>query len=101
MEEKLEKDPLSEHVQILLTEYSKTSGNKNALSSANNVNSSHQSDEKYEKSNPLHGDKLFHGFLSRIKSNPDQIIRFVNINTYSYYLYEFKTNRFMLILYFF
>lgn len=77
MEEKLEKDPLSEHVQILLMEYSRTSENKNALKFANNVNVSQQSDEKYEKSNPLHGDKLFHTFLSRIKLNPDQIIRYV------------------------
>lgn len=75
MEEKLEKDPLSEHVQILLLEYSKTSENRNSLRMANNVNVSQQSDENYEKSNPHHGDKLFHTFLSRIKSNPDQIIR--------------------------
>lgn len=31
--------------------------------------------EKYEKSNPAHGDKLFHNFLSRIQMNPGQILR--------------------------
>lgn len=31
--------------------------------------------EKYEKSNPAHGDKMFHYFLSKIQMNPGQIMR--------------------------
>lgn len=81
MEEKLDKDPLSEHVQNLLVEYTKNSGNRNVLKITNNVNVvSEQSNEKYEKSRPPHGDKLFHSFVSRIKVNPEQIIRLV-VNT--------------------
>lgn len=31
--------------------------------------------EKYEKSTPAHGDKMFHYFLTRIQMNPEQILR--------------------------
>ena len=31
--------------------------------------------EEYEKEKPLHGDMLFHSFLTRIKKNPEQIVR--------------------------
>lgn len=31
--------------------------------------------EKYEKSSPAHGDKMFHHFLSKIQANPGQILR--------------------------
>lgn len=31
--------------------------------------------EEYEKSRPLHGDKMFHYFVSKIKTNPEQILR--------------------------
>ncbi|KAG5885188.1 hypothetical protein JTB14_036495 [Gonioctena quinquepunctata] len=32
--------------------------------------------EKYEKSNPAHGDKMFHHFLSRVQANNGQILRY-------------------------
>lgn len=32
--------------------------------------------EEYEKSRPLHGDKTFHHFVSKIKNNPEQILRY-------------------------
>ncbi|XP_077297843.1 programmed cell death 2 like trus [Arctopsyche grandis] len=32
--------------------------------------------EEYEKETPLHGDTLFHSFLTRIKMNPEQIVRY-------------------------
>lgn len=78
MEEKIEKDSLSEHVQMLLMEYSRINENKNELKAARNINVVQKSDEKYEKSQPLHGDKLFHIFMSRVKANPDQIVRYVS-----------------------
>lgn len=33
------------------------------------------SDEKYEKSIPVHGDLMFHTYLERIQENPGQILR--------------------------
>uniref|UniRef100_A0A1B6KXX9 Programmed cell death protein 2 C-terminal domain-containing protein n=1 Tax=Graphocephala atropunctata TaxID=36148 RepID=A0A1B6KXX9_9HEMI len=33
--------------------------------------------EKYEKSLPAHGDKLFHTFISRIQKHPGQILRYI------------------------
>ncbi|XP_050667080.1 programmed cell death protein 2-like [Leptidea sinapis] len=33
-------------------------------------------EEQYEDGIPLHGDKLFHAFLTRIQNNPDQILRY-------------------------
>lgn len=32
-------------------------------------------EEPYEEATPLHGDKLFHAFLTRLKENPGQILR--------------------------
>ncbi|XP_050293121.1 programmed cell death protein 2-like [Anthonomus grandis grandis] len=32
--------------------------------------------EEYEKSRPLHGDKMFHHFLTKVKANPEQILRY-------------------------
>ncbi|XP_065201669.1 programmed cell death protein 2-like [Planococcus citri] len=88
MEERLERDPLSEHVQMLLTEYSRSSENRNSLKITKNVNVSRRSDDEvYERSRPLHGDKLFHTFLSRIKLNPDQIIRYCRSNEAPLFLF--------------
>lgn len=36
-------------------------------------------DEPYEDATPLHGDKLFHAFLTRLRKNPGQILRFILI----------------------
>lgn len=33
------------------------------------------SDEKYEKAVPVHGDLMFHNYLERIQENPGQILR--------------------------
>ncbi|CAH2981775.1 unnamed protein product [Chilo suppressalis] len=33
-------------------------------------------DEQYEESAPLHGDRLFHAFLTRLRNNPGQILRY-------------------------
>lgn len=34
-----------------------------------------ESMEKYEKTLPAHGDKLFHNLISRIQRNPGQLLR--------------------------
>ncbi|CAG9579803.1 unnamed protein product [Danaus chrysippus] len=33
-------------------------------------------DETYEEATPLHGDRLFHAFVTRLKANPGQILRY-------------------------
>ncbi|XP_014367825.2 programmed cell death protein 2-like [Papilio machaon] len=33
-------------------------------------------EEAYEEAAPLHGDKLFHAFITRLKNNPGQILRY-------------------------
>ncbi|CAH0583037.1 unnamed protein product [Chrysodeixis includens] len=33
-------------------------------------------EEPYEEATPLHGDKLFHAFLTRLRENPGQILRY-------------------------
>lgn len=32
-------------------------------------------DEQYEEAAPLHGDRLFHAFVTRLRDNPGQILR--------------------------
>lgn len=39
-------------------------------------------DEQYEDTAPLHGDRLFHAFLTRLRNNPGQILRY---HTFIYY----------------
>lgn len=34
-----------------------------------------ESDEKYEKATPIHGDVMFYNYLERIQENPGQVIR--------------------------
>lgn len=34
-----------------------------------------ESEEKYEKGIPMHGDVMFHNFVSTIQENPGQILR--------------------------
>lgn len=34
-----------------------------------------ESDEKYEKAVPIHGDVMFHNYLEQIQKNPGQVIR--------------------------
>lgn len=41
------------------------------------------SDEKYEKAMPVHGDLMFHKYLERIQENPGQILRYA-LNTISF-----------------
>lgn len=40
--------------------------------------------EKYEKSNPAHGDKMFHYFMCKIQSNPGQILRYMLASFFKY-----------------
>ncbi|XP_047113634.1 programmed cell death protein 2-like [Schistocerca piceifrons] len=72
--------PLSEHVRELLQEYQQNSEEGSFSPEQEKMVSMGQGDqltqEKYEKSIPAHGDKMFHQFLLRIQRNPGQIIRY-------------------------
>ncbi|XP_057665624.1 programmed cell death protein 2-like [Diorhabda carinulata] len=65
------------HVKELLQDYQqKNDDNSYLLSPEGGVTEGGEGYEKYEKSNPAHGDKMFHQFLSKIQSNPGQILRY-------------------------
>lgn len=65
------------HVKELLQDYQqKNTTVCTNLSSENGSETQESSNfEKYEKSLPAHGDKMFHRFLSRLQSSPGQILR--------------------------
>lgn len=66
------------HIRELLQEYQQTSGDsdnfQNVVPGLEGQNDA-STLEKYEKSVPAHGDKMFHNFLTKIQNNPGQIIR--------------------------
>ncbi|KAJ3627162.1 hypothetical protein MTP99_014561 [Tenebrio molitor] len=67
------------HVKELLQEYQQKNDDLNLMSPDSGGASAQITDnvyEKYEKSNPAHGDKMFHHFLSKIQMNPTQILRY-------------------------
>lgn len=66
------------HIRDLLQEYQQNSEEPDYLLNVASVGEGPNDSptlEKYEKSVPAHGDKMFHHFLSRIQSNPGQILR--------------------------
>lgn len=72
---------LSDHVMELMQEYQRKDEVRLSPSSPGNVGSGggasggNESEEKYEKGIPVHGDVMFHNFLSRIQENPGQVLR--------------------------
>ncbi|XP_069692515.1 programmed cell death protein 2-like [Periplaneta americana] len=67
--------PVSEHVRELLQEYQQNSDD--ATNPQQEKNQGEQlTQEKYEKSIPAHGDRMFHHFVSRIQHHPGQILRY-------------------------
>lgn len=67
------------HVRELLQEYYQKNEEINQV--ASNSKRPGDSDnteivsEKYEKSTPAHGDKMFHNFVSKVQANPGHILR--------------------------
>ncbi|XP_043286856.1 programmed cell death protein 2-like [Venturia canescens] len=84
-EEDLGNRDVSQHVRDLFLEYQSSNPDVPVCSETNfdhdvreaDVDASH---EKYEKSVPVHGDEMFHYFLSRIQKNPGQIVRYCRDN---------------------
>lgn len=79
-EETCEKYPTNitdSHVKELLQDYQQKNIETSEFAiTDNDEESKHMTNfEKYEKSNPAHGDKMFHRFLSKIQMNPGQILR--------------------------
>ena len=74
---------LNQHVRDLFLEYKRTDpddkADGNMQSDEDVCKGFDGSAEKYEKSLPKHGDEMFHIFITRIQTNPGQILRFVFI----------------------
>ncbi|KAJ8920420.1 hypothetical protein NQ315_005286 [Exocentrus adspersus] len=67
------------HVKELLQEYQQSKENTRMSSPDGGGAAVQEGDtgfEKYEKSNPAHGDKMFHHFLSKVQANSGQILRY-------------------------
>lgn len=77
VEEEWKKSPVSDdRVTELLNKYNRDneiemSGGERAGGGAGGAD-----DEPYEEAAPLHGDSLFHAFITRLRKNPGQILRY-------------------------
>lgn len=74
----------AEHIKELLNEYQlHNDDDLDIMTSQQHADSgggSHHGDgdlnvEKYEQSAPIHGDRMFHHFITKIQQNPGQILR--------------------------
>lgn len=78
-EETSEKYPTNitdSHVKELLQDYQQKNIETSGIVNDNDEEPQQMKNfEKYEKSSPAHGDKMFHRFLSKIQMNPGQILR--------------------------
>ncbi|KAH1005313.1 hypothetical protein HUJ04_006320 [Dendroctonus ponderosae] len=71
------------HVKELLSDYQRLDADFALLQEgqkgnhkAGEANGGDMGVEEYEEAVPLHGDKMFHYFITRVKSNPEQILRY-------------------------
>uniref|UniRef100_U5EXL9 Programmed cell death protein 2 C-terminal domain-containing protein n=1 Tax=Corethrella appendiculata TaxID=1370023 RepID=U5EXL9_9DIPT len=71
---------ISDHIRDMLQDYQKQEDLKKSpdspISGACGGLDNNQEHEKYEKSIPLHGDLIFHNFMSKIQENAGQILRY-------------------------
>ncbi|XP_065084659.1 programmed cell death protein 2-like [Ochlerotatus camptorhynchus] len=81
-EERSSSPVISEHVRELLQEYQKHEEVKTSPDSPMGhgaVGGGHPApmeQEHYEKGIPIHGDLMFHNFMSKLQENPGQILRY-------------------------
>lgn len=67
---------VAQHVRDLFLEYQRANPPiEQQQAEAEDEQQSSGGAEKYEKSQPRHGDEMFHNFISRIQKNPGQILR--------------------------
>lgn len=69
---------VSQHVRDLFLEYQLCNPEVPMSSdpASDDLKGIETSPEKYEKTVPMHGDEMFHNFLSRIQKNPGQLLRY-------------------------
>lgn len=65
----------ADHVRELIQQYQRHHGDLFQPAVTEGGDSYDSISEKYEKSTPAHGDKMFHQFLCRIQLNPGHILR--------------------------
>ncbi|XP_049283218.1 programmed cell death protein 2-like [Anopheles funestus] len=74
----------SDHVRELLAEYQRheevktslESPLENVASGTKQQSNANHDQELYEKGIPMHGDLMFHSFLSKLQENPGQLLRY-------------------------
>lgn len=94
-----------QHVRELLLEYqhTKPDASPTFVPESNDSKNAGTDIEKYEKSVPLHGDEMFHNFVSRIQDNPGQLLRYRNFSylvktIYFFFFIQIKYMSYILIL---
>lgn len=78
-EEPCNSNSMNEHIRDLLNEYQQEHGDLKSPGTLNELNDEGNSGvalEKYEQSAPIHGDRMFHYFISKIQMNPGQVLRY-------------------------
>ncbi|XP_049870752.1 programmed cell death protein 2-like [Pectinophora gossypiella] len=65
-----------DRVTELLNKYKRENAEIEACGGGDRAGGGGSEDEPYEDAAPLHGDKLFHAFLTRLRNNPGQILRY-------------------------
>lgn len=72
---------IPQHVRDLYVEYQRTNADAPIEVATGSVDKK-KSDgavEKYEKGIPIHGDEMYHNYISVIKKNPSQILRWIYV----------------------
>lgn len=80
---------VSPHVRDLLVEYQYKNPDLTTKPAADSDEgkTTEMESEKYEKSIPMHGDEMFHNFVSQIQKNPGQLLRYSRDNSAPLLLY--------------
>lgn len=78
-----------QHVRDLLLKYQYRNPELSTKSAADSIDGkTNETDmEKYEKGIPMHGDEMFHNFVSQIQKNPGQLLRYSRDNSAPLMLY--------------
>ncbi|XP_078036198.1 programmed cell death 2 like trus [Augochlora pura] len=80
---------IPQHVRDLLLKYQYRNPDLSTKSAVDSIEgkTSETDSEKYEKGIPMHGDEMFHNFVSRIQKSPGQLLRYSRDNSASLLLY--------------
>lgn len=75
-EQQSAKSAISEHVRELMVEYEMRDDIRTSPDDPNAGAGNVEDGEQYERGVPVHGDLMYHHFLTRIQENPGQILRY-------------------------